>query len=633
VNIITLDFETYFDDDYSLKKMTTEAYVRDPRFEAHGCAIKCDGYPTTWYDETQDADIGASLSYRLEAIDWANTAVLCHHAQFDGLILSHHYGVKPRAWLDTLSMARLVLGNHLSVSLASLAAHYGLSAKTVPYDLFKGRHWSDLPPDVQRAVGAGAVHDVDLTWDIFCRLAQGFPTAEYPLIDSYIRMFTEPVLIGDTDILGEVWYDEARLKAQMMSELGITSQQLQSADKFCELLKLEGVEIEYKTMKSGQVPAIAKTDDFMRGLLEHDNNRVAALAAARLGVKSTFMQTRAETLGNKAMRGPLTVYLNYCGAGTLRPTGGDKDNWLNFKRGSKIRKAVKAPQDYWIAPVDSSQIECRVLHYLAGGPDEPVIQKFRNKEDPYVDLASLFYKETIYKPPKDDPRKAEMEAKRGMGKQGRLMCGYGAAGKQFKATAKNGLYGPPVDITIEDADAFVRLYRETNPSITSKGGYWNQANRMLSRLAGGDPIEWGPLLVKDQCIWIEGRPMHYETLEYYRPETDEERATLKDFEQGGFWRMQVRRGKWKKMWGSKLTQNICEGVSRVIVTDAMTRIKQRYGIRTLNHPYDELLLLIPKTSDAEQLLEACMVEMRATPPWLPGLPLDCEGALDERYNK
>src|SRR5262249_14122696 len=152
---------------------------------------------------------------------------------------------------------------------------------------------------------------------------------------------------------------------------------------------------------------------FMRGLLEDDNERVRTLAEARLGVKSTLLQTRAETLGFKAQRGPLPVYLRYAGAGTLRVAGGDGDNWLNFKRGSPIRRAIKAPGGFVLAPIDASQIECRCLHYLAGGPEEPVIEQFRRHEDPYVDLSSRFYGERIYKPKPDDPRRAEMEAKRG----------------------------------------------------------------------------------------------------------------------------------------------------------------------------------------------------------------------------
>jgi hypothetical protein len=87
------------------------------------------------------------------------------------------------------------------------------------------------------------------------------------------------------------------------------------------------------------------------------------------------------------------------------------------------------------------------------------------------------------------------------------------------------------------------------------------------------------------------------------------------------------------MWGSKLTQNICEGVSRMIVSEAMIRIKKKYGIRTLNWPYDELLLLIPKDGREEEILQLCLAEMKMTPTWLPGIPLDAEGALGERYEK
>src|SRR5215472_3252812 len=115
MNIVTLDFETYYDDEYTLSKMTTEAYVRDPRFEVHGCAISVNGAAATWLH-----DYGPHLKH---GINWSNTACLCHHAQFDGLILSHHFDIHPAFWFDTLSMARLLIGNHLPKSLETLAQH------------------------------------------------------------------------------------------------------------------------------------------------------------------------------------------------------------------------------------------------------------------------------------------------------------------------------------------------------------------------------------------------------------------------------------------------------------------------------------------------------------------------------
>ena len=40
MDLITIDFETYYDQEYSLSKLTTEEYVRDTRFEVIGVAIK-----------------------------------------------------------------------------------------------------------------------------------------------------------------------------------------------------------------------------------------------------------------------------------------------------------------------------------------------------------------------------------------------------------------------------------------------------------------------------------------------------------------------------------------------------------------------------------------------------------------
>jgi len=622
---VVIDIESYYADDFTLSKMSQEAYTRDPRFVAHGAAIKWS--PNTaarWYDERQ-------LRFVLKEEDWSDTFLIAWHAQFDGLILTHHYGVHPRMWGCPMSMARMLHGSHQSVALDAVRKLYGMPLKITPYGLFKGKHWHELSCDVQDQVARGAEDEVESIWQLFLKFARGFPPEELEVIDTVVRMFVDPVLGADMEMLADLWSSENARRTERAAELGVDPGELQSADKFAALLEAEGVEVEYKDGKHKKIPCFAKTDDFMRDLLDHDSERVRSLVEARLGMKSTILQTRAETFGWTARRGALPVYLRYCGAGTTRVSGGDSTNFLNMKRASAIRKSILAPAGYHLAPVDSSQIECRVLHYLAGGPDEPVVRKFRNSEDPYTDLASLFYKEPIYKPARDDPRKDEMEAKRGMGKQGRLMCGYGAAGKQFKVTAKNGLYGPPVDISIEDANDFVALYRSENPSICARNtGYWAQAERMLARLAGGPPIEWGPLTVRDHRIYLpSGQHMVYDSLEYHRPDDSED---CRDFERDGYWRIKIKRG-WKKMWGSKLTQHVCEFVSRVIVSQAMVRIKQKYGIRTLNWPYDELLLLIPKDNMAEDVLAACKAEMKVTPSWLPGLPLDVEGELSERYSK
>jgi DNA polymerase len=296
VNIITLDFETYYDDDYSLKKMTTEAYVRDPRFEVLGMGIRYHDGRADWTSE-----------YVQEALeDWnvASSAVLCHHAQFDGLILSHHFNIRPKLWLDSLSMARLVVGNHLSVSLDNLAKHFGLHGKTIDYKSFKGKHWHELTPAEQQGLADGCLHDVELTWELFNRLMVGFPDEELRVVDLTIRMFVEPVLEGDVELLARVWMDEERRKRDALTELGVTEADLQSAEHFAELLRAEGIEPDTKISPrtSGDVYCFAKTDDWMKQMIEEDS-RAGALCRARLGIKSTLNQTRAERLGWMAVRG------------------------------------------------------------------------------------------------------------------------------------------------------------------------------------------------------------------------------------------------------------------------------------------------------------------------------------------
>lgn len=597
MNIITLDFETFFSDDYSLSKMTTESYIRDSRFQAHGCAIRMynintDKYETRWLNEPEFR-VWTSVS------DFSTVAILCHHAQFDGLILSHHYGVKPRVWLDTLSMARLLLGNHLSVSLDSLAKHYQLAAKTVPYSLFKGKHWAELDEQVRRLVSSGACHDVELTWQLFQILAKDFPREEYSTVDTTIRMFTEPKLTADVDLLAKIWEREANTKTDRLAQLGVHEADLQSADKFAELLRAEGVEPETKNGKKKQIYCFAKTDQFMRDLLEDDNDRVRTLAEARLGVKSTLMQTRAETLGWMARRGSMPVYLRYCGAHTTRWSGGDGANWQNFKRGSDLRRAILPPPGYALVKPDLSQVECRLLNFLAGQND--VVEKFRNHEDPYTGIASQFYDRPITRA---DP------LERGTGKQAELSCGYGCGPPKFQATARLGIYGPPVMLSAEESERFVALYRGTHPAVTA---YWRYAEGVIKVLAQDGMLRWGPLHIEDQRIWLpNGCPLIYDTLEWHVDDDNGDR----------YWRMKTRNG-WTKLYGAKLVEQTTQALARVLISQAMIRIRHK-GYDIVNSEHDSIWVLIKKDGQEARYEQDILSEMVREPEWLPGLPLAAE---------
>lgn len=214
MDLLVLDFETYFDELYSLKKLTTEEYVRDPRFKAHMLAYFIPGempHPANCTDAWLRND--PAFRRRVET-----SAVLCHHAHFDGLILAHHYNLKPAFWFDTLSMARLVLPKLKSHSLEALAQHFQLPQKNVPYNLFRGIR--DLPTDIYQQVADGAEHDVALTYQIWRQLLPSVPKEELQCIDATVRMFTEPVLQLDRPRLEAFLQAEKIRKAKAMLAAG-----------------------------------------------------------------------------------------------------------------------------------------------------------------------------------------------------------------------------------------------------------------------------------------------------------------------------------------------------------------------------------------------------------------------------
>ena len=122
--VITLDFETFFDTQYSLTRMSEVDYILDPRFETIMCAVKVDNSQSTVH-------IGhENVAARFAQIDWANSAFLSHNARFDASILAWRFGIRPALYLDTLSMARAVTHWELgSSSLRSVADHFGLPPK------------------------------------------------------------------------------------------------------------------------------------------------------------------------------------------------------------------------------------------------------------------------------------------------------------------------------------------------------------------------------------------------------------------------------------------------------------------------------------------------------------------------
>ena len=95
MDIITVDFETYYDKTFSLSKITTEQYVRSPDFEVIGLAVKVNDGETVWISGSHEQ----VKTYLHDHYDWESSAVLAHNTMFDGAILNWVFGIHPKLYL------------------------------------------------------------------------------------------------------------------------------------------------------------------------------------------------------------------------------------------------------------------------------------------------------------------------------------------------------------------------------------------------------------------------------------------------------------------------------------------------------------------------------------------------------
>lgn len=319
MNLITVDFETYYDREYSLSKLTTEEYIRSPLFEAIGVAVKVNDGATEWFSGTHK-----EVKQFLQQFDWADSMTLAHNTMFDGAILSWIFNIHPRILADTLSMARPIHGHTVGGSLAKLVTHYGLGEKGTEVINALGKRRLDFTPQELDQYGRYCVNDVELTYKLFEVLSQGFPKDELKLIDLTLKMFTEPVLELDQLRLEQHLADVLAQKDALLAAIGgdpeEVKKKLMSNEQFAALLETYGVDRPTKiSLTTGKTTyAFAKTDPGMKALLEHPDPAVQALVTARLGVKTTLEETRTKRFIDIANRGLLPVPLAYCAAHTHR---------------------------------------------------------------------------------------------------------------------------------------------------------------------------------------------------------------------------------------------------------------------------------------------------------------------------
>lgn len=608
MDLITVDFETYYDKDFSLRKMTTEAYIRDPRFEVVGVGVKVNNNATEWASGTHE-----ELKEYLHTFDWGSSVLLCHNTLFDGAILSWLFDVHPRVLTDTLCIARALHGVEVGGSLHALTQRYGLGAKGTEVLDAIGKRRLDFTDAELDKYGDYCINDVELTYKLFNVMGRGFPKGELRLIDCTLRMFVEPVLELDLGLLEQHLEDTKQIKEDLITSSGVTKKELMSNPKFAELLEGLGVipptKISLTTNK--ETFAFAKNDEQFKALENHSDPRVQALVTARLGTKSTLEESRTERFIGIAKRGLLPVPVRYYAAHTGRWGGDDKINIQNLPsrgvNGKKLKNSMLAPEGYMMVDCDSSQIEARVLAWLAGQDD--LVQAFTDKEDVYIKMASKIY---------NIPEEAVTKDQRFVGKTTILGAGYGMGAVRFADQLQS--FGTHMDV--EEARRVIRIYRDANWKINT---LWRDCQNMLVEMSRGNSGSLGPNgIVKygadGRNGWIllpSGLKMRYDDLQYEQGE------------RGPEFKYKTRRG-YTRIYGGKVTENVCQAIARCIIGDQMLAIAKRYKVALTVH--DSVVCCVPEDQlkEATRYIEECM---SSTAPWAEGLPITCESDNGKSYGE
>lgn len=604
MNIITLDFETYYSQTYSLSKMTTEEYIRGAEFEVIGVAVKVDDGATQYFSGTYE-----NTKRFLESFNFKDNLALAHNAMFDAAILSWHFGISPRGWLDTLGMARAIHSTEVGGSLAKLTEFYGLGQKGDEVVRALGKHRIDFTKEEMDKYGEYCINDVELTRKLFDCMYSQFPAIELRLIDLTLRMFTEPVLVVNTSILESHLKNIQETKNALLSAVGMDNRDiLMSNDKFAEVLRELKVEPPRKISPTTgkETWAFSKTDWEFRELLDHPRLMVQALVAARLGLKSTQEETRTERFIAIEGRGLLPVPLRYYAAHTGRWGGDDKVNLQNLGRMSPIKKAICAPDGYMMIDSDSSQIEARTVAWLAGQDD--LVEAFENGKDVYKIMASAIYG-------KDESSITTSE--RFVGKTTILGAGYGMGHVKFKAQLKT--FG--VEIEEDEAQRIIEVYRETYPAITA---LWKDAGKALMAISEDKTYEVG----RKGVLHVEGlkgiRLPNGLYIKYPNLRKQEK-------EGGTEWVYDTKRGRAvipNRIYGGKVVENLCQALARIIIGEQMLMIAKKYKVVMTVH--DAVACIAPEAEvqTATEYVELCM---RLRPSWASELPLNCESGSGKTY--
>lgn len=546
MQVVVYDFETFWSSkDYTLSKTGPIEYIRDQRFTPQLVGISINGQPAQVYQGRLTDTILANQC------DINNDIFIAHNGGgFDHLILSEHFGIKPRHMWDTIWMMRWTgLSSISGETHKALCELLGTGEKKAGTVVSDGKQWpGQFSQAEQQFFIEYCADDVNQCAANAKKMLPYMTDDALQFMSITARMGTEPAFELDEQLLDEfikqldAEADEARQKIMEVfhfDSLPMFFKAIRSAPKFADMLRELGVEppVKYSAAKTATARkrlvdaqaalapghsdeaailqkslseldrtgvstyAFSKTDIDFLALREHDDPRVRLLVETRLEMNSSILRSRAETLLKFAkQKKPIPIMLSAFKARTGRYSAGSSEHStdkLQFQNLSKrnpahlpLRQAIKAPAGYKVVAVDSSQVEARVLAYEANHFE--LLAHFREGRDPYAELAVNFDRQYTAIQIHDGAKAGDKHCKqlRNVAKTLILACGYGTSAQKFADTLirQNMKLDPDVNKHRELAQNYHAIYRASNAPIVK---FWRTAQSIIEVLVVGGSGKFG----------------------------------------------------------------------------------------------------------------------------------------------
>ena len=615
-DILCLDFESFFDVDYSLSKMSTIEYLCDPRFELSGLGVMSDRDPTGCFI------FPCAIHSELTSYDYDSRTVLVQNARFDITILQEKFGIVPKYIIDLKDLASHY-DARMSHKLADMAKMFGLKHKGDTMQ-FKGLHWDTMTKEQQQAYKEYTIGDVEIETDLFKIL---LPKLTNPIVESQLMRHTLDLWLHkrfavDIDTATKLKTKMRTQMAKTIKDSGHTPKELRSKKfiGYLEAVLPNGEQVPMKQGKRGNIPALAKDDEACQQLVVHPKKEVRDLVLARLACRSwpTHIK-RVQSLISQTMAngGLLRVPLTYYAGHTGRWGGSEKINLQNMggagRRGighdpliGQVKEVLMSLLGYVLGIADSSQIEARLLAWLAGQTD--LLNGFARGEDVYSEFATTLFRVPVRKPKKTDPSilARYLEIKRGFGKDSILGCGYGMGAIKFYINClKDPALRPLFDSGQYDFKFIEKLVKTYRTKYSKIPEYWGKVERAFKQCIRFPHLEptVGPVTFRCKNTEVQIELPSNRVL-YYRHCRIDKKKSIKYH--GG------------ALWGGSITENIIQSVARDLLGFWILECEQ-VGVSVGLHIHDSVITSMPedKTEEQSKLLDTVMCSL---PDWAEGFP-------------